>query len=97
MGPTRGRRRHSEPAARKTGRDPTAKQSGGPSFVKVTNRVNVPLGFRVDVRGFADMSLATLPDMTVTAGTCGYAASTTDTWKPFPNDAGWMVNLTPSP
>ncbi len=78
-------------------RDVAAKQSGGPAFVKVTNRVNVPLGFRVDVRGFDDMSLATLPEMTSTVAMCGYGATTTDDWNPFPRDAGWAVNLAPAP
>jgi len=77
-------------------RDPSARQSGGFFLVKITDRPDDPVGFRIDVKGFGDMSSATDPVMSIDATVCGVTSTITKTWSPMGTAAaGWSVNLDP--
>ncbi len=73
---------------------PGARCSGGLFRVKVTPRDN-PSGYRIDIKGFGDMSSATDPVMTINTTMCGQTSSTTNTWLDRENTSGWLVNLDP--
>ena len=73
--------------------NPAAKKAGGIGYVKVRERKEEPLGFRVDLRVYGDMDTATLAEMTMSLRMCGYVAATTDDWTPLPDGKGWKVNL----
>jgi len=73
--------------------NPAAKRAGGIGYVKVRNRKQDPLGWRVDLRVYGDMDTATLAEMTMSLRMCDYVAATTDDWTPLPEGKGWKVNL----
>lgn len=73
--------------------NPAAKRAGGIGYVKVRQRKEEPLGWRVDLRVYGDMDTATVAEMTMSLRMCGYVAATTDDWTPLPDGKGWKVNL----